>query len=643
LIPPGPDDFRPVGITTTPDGMGFYVTDWNFAAWKRRKDDAGRLFKLTWKGPNRAAPKPAWYAAASRGEKVDVDASALQHPSRSLRLAAMRRLGPPPPPPLDLRSADAAVRFKAAAALGRKGEKAAVPALLEALGDDDAVVRHGAMSALQRIGAWAETSAGLSAGSIRIQEGTLYALREAYDLVVVKALLEFAERGPAELRPEAERILTGLHRKPPPWDGRWWRNGPYASAEDNPKVGPRIDHTVDWEGTPLVRAVLGNKTDGLSYSTGPLLSTDVPPPASPPTAADPAPYAEFAARSSGDPGKGRVLYNDPKAGCARCHRIGTQGGQIGPDLAGIGTKYGRPSLIESVLYPSRQIAEGYSQTLVRTRDGAVIAGLVRAETADDLTLVDAEGKVHALRKADLDARRLGDRSLMPDGLQSALSLQEFADLVAFLESLQDNEGFVPLFNGKDLAGWKTDREHEGHWVVKDGFVRYDAKGKDLWTEKSYGDFILKAEWRFPGTAVEKEAPVILPDGSVSTRTEKVMDAGDSGIFLRGAQKSQVNLWCWPVGSGEIYGYRTDGRLAPEIRAAATPRVRADKPPGEWNRLVITMKGEVLTVVLNGTPVIDQARLPGIPAKGPLGLQRPGKPLTPDMPVDFANFLIKELP
>src|SRR5262249_31371331 len=152
-------------------------------------------------------------------------------------------------------------------------------------------------------------------------------------------------------------------------------------------------------------------------------------------------------------------FNDGKVGCARCHRIQGQGGQIGPDLAGIGTKYGRPSLIESVLYPSRQIAEGYAQTLVRTKGGDVVAGLVRSESADGLTLVDAEGKLHALRKADLDARRLGERSLMPDGLQASMSLQDFADLIAFLASLQDADGYVALFNGKDLAGWKKEAAH----------------------------------------------------------------------------------------------------------------------------------------------------------------------------------------
>jgi hypothetical protein len=49
------------------------------------------------------------------------------------------------------------------------------------------------------------------------------------------------------------------------------------------------------------------------------------------------------------------------------------------------------------------------------------------------------------------------------------------------------------------------------------------------------------------------------------------------------------------------------------------------------------------VVLNGTTVIDQAQLPGVPARGPIGLQHPGRPLTPEMPVEFANLLIRELP
>jgi hypothetical protein len=100
---------------------------------------------------------------------------------------------------------------------------------------------------------------------------------------------------------------------------------------------------------------------------------------------------------------------------------------------------------------------------------------------------------------------------------------------------------------------------------------------------------------------------------------------------------------WPIGWGESYGYRTEMNLGKEVRAGATPKMRADLTPGEWNRFVITLKGDRLTVVLNGKTVIDQAHLPGIPARGPIGLQHPGGPLTPNMPVEFANFYIQELP
>ena len=111
---------------------------------------------------------------------------------------------------------------------------------------------------------------------------------------------------------------------------------------------------------------------------------------------------------------------------------------------------------------------------------------------------------------------------------------------------------------------------------------------------------------------------------------------DSGIYLRGSSKAQVNIWQWPVGSGEIWGYRTDESLSPEIRAQATPRVAADQPVGEWNRFVITMQGEIVTVVLNGQLVIDHCPLPGVPARGPIALQHHGNP------VEFANVFVRPL-
>jgi hypothetical protein len=177
-------------------------------------------------------------------------------------------------------------------------------------------------------------------------------------------------------------------------------------------------------------------------------------------------------------------------------------------------------------------------------------------------------------------------------------------------------GWVPLFNGKDLSGWKLADKAEGHWKAVDGVLDYDAQDGTLWTEKSFGDFVLHIEWRLKTPkdlyGSDKEA-----DGKPYAYTP------DSGIFLRGFPKAQTNIWLSPMGSGEVWGYRTDAKLPEEVRKAATPKLRADKPWGEWNAQEITMKGERLTVVLNGQTVIDNAPLPGIPATGPIGLQQHG--------------------
>ncbi len=211
---------------------------------------------------------------------------------------------------------------------------------------------------------------------------------------------------------------------------------------------------------------------------------------------------------------------------------------------------------------------------------------------------------------------------------------------------QQDQGFRCLYNGLDLRGWKQTPGNEGHWRAKDWILDYDGKSeaqdKNLWTEKDFGNFILIVDWRLPDEPKIENVPVVLPDGSEATGAESkpltaaVMDAGDSGIYLRGSSKSQINIWNWPVGSGEIWGYRTDEKMPPEVRRGATPILNADKPPGQWNRFEITAIGDRVTVAVNGKTVIREARLPDLPARGPIALQHHGDH------VQFANIYIKEL-
>lgn len=203
--------------------------------------------------------------------------------------------------------------------------------------------------------------------------------------------------------------------------------------------------------------------------------------------------------------------------------------------------------------------------------------------------------------------------------------------------------FTPLFNGKDFAGWKFGAEHDGHWKVIDaGVIDYDGKSTDLWTDASYRDFELMVDWRWSAPPHEADLPIILPSGEYKPgpdgkpATQRVEECGDSGIYLRGNSKSQVNIWCWPIGSGEVYGYRTDPAMPADVKAGVTPKMNADKPLGEWNTFIITMRGELLTVILNGQKVLESARLPGVPAAGPIALQSHGDP------IQFRNIRIREL-
>jgi hypothetical protein len=216
-----------------------------------------------------------------------------------------------------------------------------------------------------------------------------------------------------------------------------------------------------------------------------------------------------------------------------------------------------------------------------------------------------------------------------------------ADVVAKVD-----EGFVCLYNGLDLRGWKRVPGHENRWQAKNWILDYDGKSeaedKNLWTEKEYGNFILIVDWCLPDKPRRERVPVVLPDGSEATGADgkplsvAVMDAGDSGVYLRGVVKGQINIWNWPVGSGEIWGYRTDRTMPPEVRRAATPTFNADNPAGRWNRFEITAVGEKVTVAVNGQTVIREARLPGLPERGPIALQHHGDH------VQFANIYIKEL-
>jgi putative membrane-bound dehydrogenase-like protein len=126
-----------------------------------------------------------------------------------------------------------------------------------------------------------------------------------------------------------------------------------------------------------------------------------------------------------------------EAQCLRCHMVRGVGGNIGPDLSMIGKKASKENLFESILLPSKAIADQYVQWKVNTADGKAVTGLLVAENEASLTLRDANGKDYTFAQKDLDGpKQKSLTSLMPDNLVAAMTEDELIDLVEYLLTLK---------------------------------------------------------------------------------------------------------------------------------------------------------------------------------------------------------------
>jgi len=188
-----------------------------------------------------------------------------------------------------------------------------------------------------------------------------------------------------------------------------------------------------------------------------------------------------------------------------------------------------------------------------------------------------------------------------------------------------DEGFVSLYNGIDLTGWQAEPGHREHWTARDWVLDYagrnTAGSMPLRSEQAYGDFVLIADWRFTPEAEPGQAS----------------DTGAGGIYVRGSAAHRIAIRNRPVGSGGLLVQGEAQPMPPALRTRLTPTVRADREPGQWNRFVITLTGNQLSVVLNDQTVIDQVEVPQLPLQGPIALADQGAP------IQFANLYLKALP
>ncbi|MFN3648249.1 MAG: DUF1080 domain-containing protein [Armatimonadota bacterium] len=137
---------------------------------------------------------------------------------------------------------------------------------------------------------------------------------------------------------------------------------------------------------------------------------------------------------------------------------------------------------------------------------------------------------------------------------------------------------IELFNGESLSGWKPRHTREPHgWVVEDGLLRNRRPRVDLVTTRSFRDFKLHVEFRYP-------------------------KGSNSGIYLRGRHEVQVQ---------DDHGRPPDAHGIGGVYGFIKPRVNAAKPAGQWQTMEITLVGRELTVELNGQEIICRQEIPGI--------------------------------
>lgn len=138
----------------------------------------------------------------------------------------------------------------------------------------------------------------------------------------------------------------------------------------------------------------------------------------------------------GDPHRGRYVFFGQTAACSKCHRVGSEGAQIGPDLTKIGAIRQPRDLVEAILLPSASFARDYHSYTAVTSDGRQVNGLISRQTADAIVFRLTDLSEVRLRRDEIEWLRESETSIMPQGLEQKLSEQEFRDLLAYLRSLQ---------------------------------------------------------------------------------------------------------------------------------------------------------------------------------------------------------------
>jgi putative membrane-bound dehydrogenase-like protein len=374
------------------------------------------------------------------------------------------------------------VQAQAIIALARLGDVTAAPAMIpltsrpagssmpinkpvHAQPDPERTVPHLAMRALIALHA---VDACLNAIDGPHREGALRALKSMHEPLAVEGIIKkLATAHSPEVRQALLATLVRLHYREADYDGSWWGIRPDTTT---PYYDPR-----EWECSKRIASVLkaavvdGDATtvgllrrelarhqvllEGLPAETAgysganseeeirvKLVQAD---PKNPDQIGNMA-YEAVARRvlaAKGNAERGKAIFT--AQACRACHTDADGQAPKGPHLVDIGRRSSAADLVESILRPSAKIAQGYEAYSFAMADGRVISGFVVGEAAATVRIRKSSGALHELKRVDIEERRRQETSAMPEGIAAALTPAQLADLVAYLQSLDQASGARP--------------------------------------------------------------------------------------------------------------------------------------------------------------------------------------------------------
>jgi putative membrane-bound dehydrogenase-like protein len=294
-----------------------------------------------------------------------------------------------------------------------------------------------------------------------------------------------------------------------------------------------------------------------------------------------------------DRSHGRSLYAHT---CASCHVLFGEGGKVGPELTG-SQRANLDYVLENLLDPSAVVARDYQVTVLTTKDGRVLTGIIKQETEAVVALQTQNEVVH-VPKGEIDERVRSPQSMMPEGLLDKLTNKDVRDLVAYLASPvqvplpqeaagnQQGAGWITLFGDKDLGAWDKPAKE---WIIA-GDAALDAMNpRRLVPKPGTGVLVNGPKGRAANlvskekfTDVEAHVEFLIPKGSNSG--VKLMGLYEIQIFDSYGKKELTGSDC-----GGVYPRGEQEPKYHTIDKGVPPRVNAARPAGEWQTLDITFR------------------------------------------------------